>query len=144
MRYWTTHRFAPEVIRASDLALDRLKTLFGAQRLVLVGYSGGAAVALLVAARRHDMGQIITVAGNLDHQAWTHYHHVQALSGSLNPVDNHRSTVDCCIGCALKTALSRPVSDMFAMLAFFCRSTDLTGSSFFMEQHKWPLYKSNF
>lgn len=86
-RYWTSHRFAPEVIAATDLALSRLKALSGASTLSLVGYSGGAAVALLVAARRDDVQELITVAGNLDHVAWTRLHRIDPLSGSLNPLD---------------------------------------------------------
>ena len=86
-RYWTTQRFAPEVVNASDQSLDALKSRFGAQRITLVGYSGGAAVAALLAQRRNDVVRLVTVAGNLDHRAWTAYHHVMPLTGSLNPAD---------------------------------------------------------
>jgi hypothetical protein len=86
-RYWTEGRFAPEVIEASSAALDEIKRRFGAQQLSLVGYSGGGAVAALLAARRSDVEKLITVAGNLDHRAWTAHHQIQALTGSLNPAD---------------------------------------------------------
>jgi len=86
-KYWTSHRFSPEVIDATNLAVDRLKARFGANRLVLVGYSGGGAVAALVAAGRHDVARLITVAGNLDHDAWTSDYRLSPLSGSLNPAD---------------------------------------------------------
>lgn len=86
-RYWTSHRFAPEVIAATDQAIDVLKRRFGASRLTLVGYSGGGAVAALAAAHRTDVERLVTVAGNLDHQAWTRYQRVQPLAGSLNPAD---------------------------------------------------------
>lgn len=86
-RYWAEERFAPAVIASTEIALDRLKQQFGARELTLVGYSGGAAVALLSAARRRDVKQVITVAGNLDYRAWTAYHRVRSLDGSLNPVD---------------------------------------------------------
>ncbi|MDW5441780.1 alpha/beta hydrolase [Polaromonas sp. SM01] len=85
--YWTHQRFAPEVIESSSQALDGLKQQFGATHITLVGYSGGAAVALLLAARRTDIASVITVAGNLDHQAWTQKMKVEALTGSLNPAD---------------------------------------------------------
>jgi len=58
--------------------------------LRLVGYSGGAAVAALVAAKREDVVQLVTVAGNLDHRAWTTWHQVSDLSQSLNPADARR------------------------------------------------------
>lgn len=86
--YWTARRFAPEVISASSMALDVLKARVGAKRLMLVGYSGGAAVAALLAARRSDVDGLITVAGNLDHRAWTSHHHINPLSGSLNPAEH--------------------------------------------------------
>lgn len=86
-RYWTTHRFAPEVITSSGAAIDALKRQFGARRLTLVGYSGGGAVAALVAARRSDVDALVTVAGNLDHRAWTELHRLPPLTGSLNPAD---------------------------------------------------------
>lgn len=89
--YWTNRRFAPEVIEASDQAISELKQRFGANKLVLVGYSGGGAVAALVAARRNDVVQLVTVAGNLDHRTWTEQHHILALDGSLNPADEWRA-----------------------------------------------------
>lgn len=89
-KYWTSHRFSPEVIEASNQALEQLKRRFGAQRLILVGYSGGAAVAALLAARRDDVERLITVAGNLDHRAWTALEQLSPLSGSLNPTDEWR------------------------------------------------------
>lgn len=85
--FWTDGRFAPEVIEASDQAVSELMRRFGATRLMLVGYSGGGAVAALVAARRKDVVGLVSVAGNLDHRKWTDMHHVPALSGSLNPAD---------------------------------------------------------
>jgi dienelactone hydrolase len=85
--YWTQKRFAVEVIEASDQALTVLKLRFGAHHLQLVGYSGGGAVATLLAAQRDDVVRLVTVAGNLDHRAWTDAHHIQPLDGSLNPID---------------------------------------------------------
>lgn len=85
--WWTGRRFAPQVIVASDLAIDQLKQRFGARRLVLVGYSGGGAVAALVAARRHDVIFLATVAGNVDTDAWVRRNKLSALSESLNPAD---------------------------------------------------------
>jgi len=85
--YWTDRRFAPEVIDATNAAIDQLKARFAARHLVLVGYSGGGAVAALAAARRSDVARLITVAGNLDHRNWTTLHRLRPLSGSLNPAD---------------------------------------------------------
>ena len=93
--WWTDRRFAPEVVTASSLAIDQLKLRFSAQRLVLVGYSGGGAIAALVAAQRHDVALLVTVAGNLDTQAWTALNRITPLrSGrqlsSISAVCRHR------------------------------------------------------
>ena len=81
---WSDARFSEEVVRAVNTALDQLKRQQHAQRLELVGYSGGAAVALLVAARRNDIDRIVTVAGNLDPHAWAAEMKLQPLKASLD------------------------------------------------------------
>jgi len=86
--YWTGRRFAPDVVDASDKAINQLKQRSGAEQLVLVGYSGGGAIAALVAANRQDVIRLITVAGNMDTAAWTTDHHIDPLTGSLNPADS--------------------------------------------------------
>lgn len=86
-RYWTNARYAPDVIAAMDAAVTQLKTTYGAAQLQLVGYSGGGAVATLVAARRHDVSRLITLAANLDTARWTQLLGLSPLDGSLNPAD---------------------------------------------------------
>ena len=85
--YWTGRRFAPEVIKAADAAVSALKARFGARHLTLVGYSGGAAVAALVAARRDDVERLVSVDGNLDPRTWAKHHGLAPLDGSLDPAD---------------------------------------------------------
>jgi pimeloyl-ACP methyl ester carboxylesterase len=85
--YWSSHRFAPEVVEAAGLALDQAKARTGARRLVLVGYSGGGVLAALLAATRPDVAALASVAAPLDHAAWTRHHRVDPLAGSLNPAD---------------------------------------------------------
>jgi hypothetical protein len=86
--FWTHQRYAAEVIAASNEAVSALKARFNAEQLMLVGFSGGAAVAALVAARRDDVVRLVSVAGNLDIQAWTDLHRLAPLRGSLNPADH--------------------------------------------------------
>jgi pimeloyl-ACP methyl ester carboxylesterase len=83
--YWTGKRFSPEVIRAMNQALDVLLPPEGSVHLI--GYSGGAAVAVLLAERRRDVTSLRTVAGNLDSEAVNRYHGVSPMPQSLNPVD---------------------------------------------------------
>ncbi len=84
--YWTDKRFSEEVISSVNSALDAIIDKQGATQLELVGYSGGAAVAVLVAARRHDVASIRTIAGNLDPATVNRHHGAGPLEGSLDPM----------------------------------------------------------
>lgn len=83
--YWTGARFAPVVIAAMDSALNAVIRDAGTNGVEIIGFSGGGAVAALLAARRQDTLSLRTVAGNLDHAAHSAQHQVTPLSGSLNP-----------------------------------------------------------
>lgn len=85
--YWTGKRFAPEVIAAMGRAVDQVAAQVPGQKINLVGYSGGGAVAVLMAAERKDVASIRTVAGNLDHVEVNRIAKVSPLSGSLNAID---------------------------------------------------------
>ena len=85
--HWSTHRFSENVVAAMDQVITDIALRAGASGVNLIGYSGGGAVAALVAARRRDVISLRTVAGNLDHKAFTDYHNVTPLSGSLNAAD---------------------------------------------------------
>lgn len=85
--HWSDQRFSEEMVTAIDQAISELVAETAAPALDLVGYSGGGALAVLVAARRQDVRSLRTVAGNLDHQEFSRYHRVSPLSGSLNPID---------------------------------------------------------
>ena len=85
--YWTNRRFAVEVVISINEAINQLKENFQAKKIILVGHSGGATLALLSAAQRSDVIKIISVAGNVDTDAWVKYHALSPLIGSLNPSD---------------------------------------------------------
>ena len=86
-QYWTSHRFAPEVIQSINTVLDKLKSTYDFKQFNLIGFSGGAAVAILLTSTRHDIHSIRTIAGNLDHEKVSEVHHVSPLTGSLNPAN---------------------------------------------------------
>lgn len=86
-RHWTGGRYGPQIVASLDQAIDQIKRHFGARDLVLVGYSGGGALAVLLAARRTDIAAIVTVAAPIDLAVWTETRHLGALTGSLNPAD---------------------------------------------------------
>ncbi len=84
---WSVSRYTGEVIDALDIAIDSLKREAGADRVRLVGVSGGGTLAALVAARRDDVVGLVTVAANLDHDLWTERHGITPLIDSRNAVD---------------------------------------------------------
>ena len=85
--YWTSHRYAPEVVDSLNTAIDHAMRVSGARRISVFGYSGGGNLAVLVAARRKDVTRIVTIAGNIDHGAWTRLHRDTPLFGSLDAAD---------------------------------------------------------
>ncbi len=83
--YWTNGRFAPEIVDAIDQAITAAKLSAKATKIHLIGYSGGGGLAILIAAQRNDVASIRTVAGNIDHPAFTSFHRVTPMSQSLDP-----------------------------------------------------------
>ncbi len=85
-KYWTTGRFAPEVITATSQAI---KQIAKDNEVVLIGFSGGAQVAGLAAigGSNINVSKIITIAGNLDHKAWCEYLNLTLLKDSMNLAD---------------------------------------------------------
>jgi pimeloyl-ACP methyl ester carboxylesterase len=81
--WWTWRRYSPEVVGSLDRALQRYASAY--DELVLFGHSGGGALAMLLAARRSDVTAVLTLAANLDPDAWAAAHGYTPLQGSLNP-----------------------------------------------------------
>lgn len=86
-KLWTDERFSASVIAAYNNALDALKRRYESSEIELIGYSGGGAVALLLAAKRDDVVGVQTIAGNLDTDAWTQAKGLAPMEGSLNPTN---------------------------------------------------------
>ncbi|MDV7888924.1 alpha/beta hydrolase [Pseudomonas aeruginosa] len=84
---WTHQRFSQEVVTSLSQALDQLKQRYGNREFELVGYSGGAALALLLAAQRDDVALVQTLAGNLSPRLWAEMKGLSPLHGSLDPLD---------------------------------------------------------
>ena len=82
---WTDRRYADEVVASLAAALGRLAGR--EQPLVLIGYSGGGTLAMLLAPRLPTVVAVVTVAANLDIATWAELHHYRPLVGSLNPAD---------------------------------------------------------
>ncbi len=85
--YWTHGRFAPEVVASMRAVIDTLIEQAATRDCVLVGHSGGGALALLVAPDLAHRCSVVTVAGLVDTAAWTRWQGYETLHGSLNPAD---------------------------------------------------------
>lgn len=83
--HWAERRFAPELLAAMNEAVSRLKATAGARHLRLVGYSGGGVVAALLAARRSDVSELVTVAAPLALSYWLSVHELSPLAEASDP-----------------------------------------------------------
>ncbi|TXS90569.1 alpha/beta hydrolase [Parahaliea aestuarii] len=87
-KLWTSGRYSPEVVASmSDALTTLLENHSNIEEVLLIGYSGGGNLALLLAPRLPATVAVavLTVAANLDTDAWTGHHRVLSLSDSLNP-----------------------------------------------------------
>jgi len=82
---WTSGRYSKTVIETMSAALQKIRKDLHPQRTVLIGFSGGGALAMLIAERLQGISGIVTVAGNLDPDAWAALHRYSPLTGSENP-----------------------------------------------------------
>jgi len=86
--YWTDARFSNDVVESMNDAVTYFIKKYNPSKIRLIGYSGGAAIALLIADRRSDITSLVSVAGNLDPIAVNRHHRVSPLAQSMNPLEN--------------------------------------------------------
>ena len=84
-RWWTDDRFSEPVIAAMNSAIDQLKQS-PRQKIELIGFSGGGAIAIDIAARRSDIAAIRTIAGNLDPHLLNQLHGVTPMPTTIDPM----------------------------------------------------------
>lgn len=87
-RLWTGARLSPDIVDLFQQLIDDAMRRTNSVRLGLVGYSGGGALAALIAERRRDVAWLVTVAADLDLAEWVRLESIQPLSGSLDPADS--------------------------------------------------------
>jgi predicted alpha/beta hydrolase family esterase len=88
---WTSHRYGEDVVRSMASAIERSRQARHSE-VVLIGHSGGGTLAALLETRVEGVVGVVTVAANLDIDAWTTVHDYDALSGSLNPIKQTRKS----------------------------------------------------
>jgi len=82
---WTSARYSETVVSSMVSALNKLIRRLGARNVRLFGHSGGGTLAMLIAERVPAVTHVVTLAGNLDTDAWVKHHRYTPLYGSLNP-----------------------------------------------------------
>ena len=84
---WTDARYSDAIVGSMAAAIDKVSS---GRKLMLVGYSGGGTLAVLLAERFTDVQGVITIGANLDTDAWTTKREFLPLSGSINPATSDR------------------------------------------------------
>lgn len=84
-RLWTSGRYSNVVVESMVAAVNVLAKRYKSDEIRLLGHSGGGALALLLAQRIPTVTHVVTIAGNLDTDAWTTHHGYTPLYSSLNP-----------------------------------------------------------
>jgi len=84
-RLWTAARYSPEVVASMSAAAGGYIAEHDFRQVLLVGYSGGGTLAVLMARAVPNVRGVISIAGNLDPDTWARLHGYLPLDGSLNP-----------------------------------------------------------
>ena len=82
---WTRERYSEAVVSSMAAAMQQVLRDGGFERVIWFGYSGGGTLAVLLAPRFAETVGVVTVAANLDIDAWADLHGYPRLAASLNP-----------------------------------------------------------
>jgi pimeloyl-ACP methyl ester carboxylesterase len=87
---WTSARYSEDIVRTMVHTIRTLMHRTGAREAILIGHSGGGTLAVLIAERMEAIAAVVTIAANLDTDAWTKHRGYLPLSESLNPARSTR------------------------------------------------------
>lgn len=82
---WTEARYSEDIVVSLAAVVRTLMVEGGYERIGLFGHSGGGTLAMLLAERMPETTAVITIAANLDIDAWADHHGYSRLAASLNP-----------------------------------------------------------
>jgi predicted alpha/beta hydrolase family esterase len=88
-KYWTSHRYREEVVRSMVAVIAQVRSPEH-EKIVFIGHSGGGVLAVLLESEIDGVVGVISVAANLDIDAWTEHHDYDRLEGSMNPMTQTR------------------------------------------------------
>jgi hypothetical protein len=85
-KYWSNKRSSEEVISSINQAISIVKQKQNISSIRLIGYSGGGGIAALIADRRADVSEFVSVSGNLNYKLFTQTHNLSPMNGSIDPI----------------------------------------------------------
>jgi pimeloyl-ACP methyl ester carboxylesterase len=91
---WTSARYSRAVVDSMVAATNRYAASGGFAHVILIGYSGGGALAVLMAPAVRDVRAVITIAANLDVADWVDLHGYLPLERSLDPASQPPLSLD--------------------------------------------------
>lgn len=84
-KYWTSHRYSREVVSSMASVLKLWLQNHSYKRIVLIGFSGGGTLAMLISTYLDSVDTVVTLASNLDVKAWSEFYGYGPLTNSLDP-----------------------------------------------------------
>ena len=85
-KYWSNKRSSEEVISSINQAISIVKQKQNISSIRLIGYSGGGGIAALIADRRADVNEFVSVSGNLNYKLFTQTHDLSPMNRSIDPI----------------------------------------------------------
>jgi hypothetical protein len=85
-KYWTTNRFAPEVIQN----MNEILANFSDYKIEIIGYSGGGQIAKHLTLLNKNIINLRTIAGNIDQEEFAKIHNVPQLNDDWSEADLSR------------------------------------------------------
>ena len=80
-------RFHPDIVREIEEVILYLKSKHRAPYVELIGYDGGATIALNLAGQMNGVSRVITIAGILDTNTYTQQNDLPEMLDAQNPTD---------------------------------------------------------
>lgn len=88
--FWTSKRYSSEIVASMAAALNNWLQKYPAKKIILIGYSGGGTLAVLMADKISAVQTVLTFAANLDVESWSQERGYPILTESLNPIRQNK------------------------------------------------------
>jgi len=85
---WTFARFSQDVVSSMLKATNEWLKIHPHSNIIVIGYSGGGTLAMLLAPHIPHVTAVVTIAGNLNIEHWTKEHDYLPLNQSIDPISS--------------------------------------------------------